>query len=256
MRCKIEFSDIMSSISEVEKQLDPKRKPDESPERVKPNSKRLKGSPPDQQYATQPKRKLMTLTRQLQPSIKSAITSTIKKSMPAVISRAVDEALGKFKTEVMEPVMKLKDTEINMLKSEIRDRDQKFTTLEVKVAKLSKGMSDITDRSSEIEHSVPTAIYKGSNLDQTSSHAPPALSSSESSSLMALELGVSKAKAQSVIEKNPNTLGLDHGRNCNLTYTDESEIYTEGQSDTSIKYDSSCTDSPFDATEVVEVEQL
>ena len=51
------------------------------------------------------------------------------------IDSAVNKAIEKFKTEVMQPMLKHKDDEIKELKSEIKQKNKRISDLESKVLK-------------------------------------------------------------------------------------------------------------------------
>lgn len=145
-----------------------KRKADESPEVETPYPRlRRRGSLPDLQDAADPTKKhslpdLMKrgfmdpevmkdvapiICKQLKPSIEAIIKTTIEKSVERSvansISNVVDCAIRKFKAEVMDPMLKEKDSEIASLKTEIKQRDKTVNGLEKQVCKLSKGMNDL-----------------------------------------------------------------------------------------------------------------
>lgn len=125
-------------VSEKMSDVSTKRKADESPETEKPYLRlRRRGSLPDLQEAAElsqaytlpeaMKKSFMdpevmkdfapVIYKQLQPtieaSIKSVIEQSVEKSVANNISRAVDDALRKFKAEVMDPVLKEKNLKLH-----------------------------------------------------------------------------------------------------------------------------------------------
>lgn len=160
----------MSTGENPKKALDAnaKRKADESPESEKPYLRlRRRGSLPDLQEVadisqvyspievmkksfTDPevmKDFVPVIYKQLQPtieaSIKSVIEKSVEKSVANNISRAVDDALRKFKAEVMDPILKEKNSEIALLKTEIEQKDITVKGLEKQIGKLNKGLNDL-----------------------------------------------------------------------------------------------------------------
>lgn len=83
------------------------------------------------------------IIKHLQPSIESSIESAIERSMEASITRAVNSALHKFKSEVMDPILERKDTEIDYLKSQIEQKDNQIKTLEQSNTKIVKNLNDL-----------------------------------------------------------------------------------------------------------------
>ena len=140
-----------------------KRKASESPEVDPPHSRlRRRGSLPDLQEIADLKKtswadvmkkgfldpEIMKdiapiITRQLGPSVEQTIKSTIEGTLATVISTAVNEALNKFKTDVMDPLIKQKDDEIASLKSQIKDKNERVKGLEKEVGLLNKGLNHL-----------------------------------------------------------------------------------------------------------------
>ena len=52
-------------------------------------------------------------------------------------------ALHKFKSEVMDPIIKQKDAQIESLKSSINSRDHRIKNLETEVNNLARGLNDL-----------------------------------------------------------------------------------------------------------------
>lgn len=146
-----------------------KRKADESPETEKPYLQlRCRGSLPDLQEAAElsqantlpeaMKKSFMdpevmkefapVIYKQLQPTteawIRLVIEKSVENSVANDISRAVDDALRKFKAELMDHVLKEKKFwNCASLKAELEDRDTIVKSLENQVGKLNKGLNDL-----------------------------------------------------------------------------------------------------------------
>ena len=151
--------------SDLKKQVESKRKANASPESEKPQPRlRRRGSLPDLHELTEcANPKLMfpdllrksfmdpeimqevspCLVKQIQPIIEKTIQSAIEKSLSSSITVAVDMALHKFKSEVMDPIIKQKDAQIESLKSSINSRDHRIKNLETEVSNLARGLNDL-----------------------------------------------------------------------------------------------------------------
>ena len=84
------------------------------------------------------------LVKQIQPIIKKKnIHSSIEKSLSSSITVAVDMAVYKFKWEVMNPILKQKDAQIESLKSNINLRDHRIKNFETEISNVSQGLNDL-----------------------------------------------------------------------------------------------------------------
>ena len=83
------------------------------------------------------------LVKQIEPIIEKNIQSSIEKSFSSFIMVAVDMALHKFKSDMMDPIIKQKDAQIKSLKSSINSRDHRIKNLEADVSNLSWGLNDL-----------------------------------------------------------------------------------------------------------------
>ena len=83
------------------------------------------------------------LVKQIQPIIEKTIQSLIEKSLSSSITIAVDMALHKFKSEVMDQIIKQKYAQIESLKSSINSRDHRIKNLETEVSNLARGLNDL-----------------------------------------------------------------------------------------------------------------
>ena len=79
------------------------------------------------------------ITACLQPQIEK----TIELAFASTIDSAVNKAIDKFKTDIMQPMLKHKDDEITELKNELEQTNQKIRDLETKVVKLEKSHNDL-----------------------------------------------------------------------------------------------------------------
>ena len=79
------------------------------------------------------------ITACLQPQIEK----TIELAFASTIDSAVNKAIEKFKTDIMQPMLKHKDDEITELKNKLEQKNQKISDLETKVVKLEKSHKDL-----------------------------------------------------------------------------------------------------------------
>ena len=79
------------------------------------------------------------ITACLQPQIEK----TIELAFASTIDSAVNKAIEKFKTDIMQPMLKHKDDEITELKNKLEQKNQKISDLETKVVKLEKSHNDL-----------------------------------------------------------------------------------------------------------------
>ena len=84
-----------------------------------------------------------TIMGQLRPSIENAIINTMETTLAATISTTIEKSMSKYKTEVIQPLLDNKDTEINSVKSELKQTTKKVKGLETKVTKLTEGLNDL-----------------------------------------------------------------------------------------------------------------
>ena len=82
------------------------------------------------------------LVKQIQPIIEKNIHSSVEKSLSSSITVAIDMTLHKFKSDVMDPIIKQKIPQIESLKSSINSRDHRIKNLETEVSNLSWGLND------------------------------------------------------------------------------------------------------------------
>lgn len=91
-----------------------------------------------------------SILKSIKPQIEQTIKVTIENTLSQTIAGAVDDAINKFKSQVMEPLLNQKDEEITLLKHEINSKDAKLKDLETKIEtleinndKLEKGLNDL-----------------------------------------------------------------------------------------------------------------
>lgn len=75
----------------------------------------------------------------LQPQIEKLIETAFSST----IDCAVNKAIERFKTDVMQPMLNHKDQEIKVLKTDIQQKNKRITELESKVASLQKSHNDL-----------------------------------------------------------------------------------------------------------------
>ena len=81
------------------------------------------------------------LVKQIQPIIEKNIQSSIEKSLSSSITVAVDMALHKFKSDVMDPIIKQKDAHTESFESSANSRDHQTKNIETEVSNLSWGLN-------------------------------------------------------------------------------------------------------------------
>ena len=86
---------------------------------------------------------MTSLQPMIEAKIEQTIQSSIDKSFAASIDKAVNDAISKYRQEVMKPLLDQRDEEIKLLKSELNEKTAKLNFTEAKVQKLEKGLDDL-----------------------------------------------------------------------------------------------------------------